>query len=234
MNIRVVLFDIDGTLVNSGGAGRRALELAFERVHEVRDAGRNISFDGKTDPRIYDEICDSLGIEVTAENRIEFLHRYILALRRLAPAAPGATELPGVRVLLERLRMDHRPLGLLTGNVRIGAGIKLDRFNLGGYFIFGAYGDEANTRNDIAALALDRGRDIAGDPALDPQCFIVVGDTPHDVSCGKSCGMRTLAVATGSRYKLEELEAAGADLSVSDLTKTDRIISWIADGAPGC
>ena len=225
--MRVLLFDIDGTLVNAGGAGRAAFELAFERVHGVVRAGRDVSFDGKTDPRIYDELCALYRIPIDAENRRDGLRRYTLALRRLMPSAPGAVELPGARALLERARAAGMPTGLLTGNVREGAAIKLGRFGLDSFFPFGAYGDDAETREQIAERALALGRAAAGDPALAPAAFVVIGDTPRDVACGKAWGMRTLGVATGSRYRAADLVQAGADLALDTLEGTDAVMSWI-------
>lgn len=226
--MRVLLFDIDGTLLNAGGAGRTAFELSFERVHGVQRAGRDVSFDGKTDPRIYDELCALYGIPEDPANRVECLRRYALALGRLMPSAPGAVELPGARALLERARAAGMLNGLLTGNVREGARIKLERFGLDGFFTFGAYGDDAETREQIAQLAMAYGRSAAGDQALDPGAFVVIGDTPRDVACGKAWGMRTIGVATGSRYDAGDLRVAGADLVLGTLEDTDAAMAWIA------
>lgn len=226
--MHVLLFDIDGTLINAGGAGRTAFELSFERIHDVKRAGRDVSFDGKTDPRIYDELCALYGIPVEDANRRECLRRYALALGRLMPSAPGAVELPGVRTMLSRARVSGMLSGLLTGNVRAGARIKLERFGLYGFFTFGAYGDDAETRQQIAQLAMMQGRSAAADPGLAPAAFIVIGDTPHDVACGKAWGMRTIGVATGSRYRAPDLRKAGADLVLETLEDTDAIMAWIA------
>jgi phosphoglycolate phosphatase-like HAD superfamily hydrolase len=226
----VLLFDIDGTLVNAGGAGRAAFELAFERVHGVRQAGRDVPFDGKTDFSIYDELCAIYRLRVDPAQRVECLRRYALALDRLMPSAPGARELPGARALVERARAAGHHTGLLTGNIREGARIKLGRFGLDGHFPFGAYGEDGATREKIAKVALARGRDAAGDRALDPASFVVIGDTPRDVACGKAWGMRTLGVATGSHYREPDLAAAGADLVVGTLEGTDALLSWIAAG----
>jgi phosphoglycolate phosphatase-like HAD superfamily hydrolase len=224
---RVLLFDIDGTVMLSGEAGRRALEIAFDCVHEKPAAGRSVFFDGKTDPAIYEEICSSLGIRSTGESRRRFFEKYLFALKRLAPLAPGARELPGVRDLLQAASLEGMPTGLLTGNIREGARVKLDRFGLWEFFGFGAFGDEAETRREIAALALKRGIAASGDPGLLPRDFVVIGDTPHDIDCGRAGGMRTIAVATGQRYGIEELKSFGADLAVADLSDCKTIMEWI-------
>jgi phosphoglycolate phosphatase-like HAD superfamily hydrolase len=225
--MHVLLFDIDGTLVLSGNAGRSALEVAFDCVHSIKNAGKDIPFDGKTDPAIYNEICDIHGITPSAKSRDEFLKRYLLALKRMAPIAPSAREMPGVRALIAAARREGMLTGLLTGNISEGARVKLSRFGLWESFGFGAFGEDAETRPQIAEIAMDRGRDTAGIPDLPPDKFVVIGDTPRDVECGKAWGMRTLGVATGLHYSAEDLKAAGADLVLADLTDTDAIIEWI-------
>lgn len=225
--MNILLFDIDGTLVHSAGAGRVAFEIAFARVHEIKDAGRGISFDGKTDPAIYNEICAVMRMAALKSNRDEVLRRYVLALARLMPAAPGAREIPGARALLAAAASAGHACGLLTGNIREGARIKLGRFGLLDFFSFGAYGDDADTREGIAALALQRGRQAVDAPTLPPERFVVIGDTPRDIECGKACGMRTLAVATGTRYTLDDLRSCRPDLAVGTLEDTDVLMSWI-------
>ncbi|MBI5525220.1 MAG: HAD hydrolase-like protein [Deltaproteobacteria bacterium] len=225
--MNVLLFDIDGTLVHSAGAGRVAFELAFARVHEIKNAGRDVAFDGKTDPAIYDEICAVMHIPPTRANRNEVLRRYALALARLMPVAPAAREIPGARDLLTVAKAAGHACGLLTGNIREGARIKLSRFGLLDFFCFGAYGDDAATREEIARLAIERGREAVDAPTLPPDRFVVIGDTPRDVECGRACGMRTLAVATGTRYTLDDLRSCSPDLAAGSLEDTQAIMSWI-------
>jgi phosphoglycolate phosphatase-like HAD superfamily hydrolase len=225
--VNVLLFDIDGTLVHSAGAGRTAFELAFARVHEIKNAGRNVAFDGKTDPAIYDEICAVMRIPATRANREEVLKRYSLALARLMPVAPAAREIPGARALLAAAGAAGHACGILTGNIREGARIKLSRFGLLEFFCFGAYGDDAATREEIARIAIERGREAVDAPTLPPDRFVVIGDTPRDVECGRACGMRTLAVATGTRYTLDDLRRCSPDLAVPTLEDTAAVMSWI-------
>jgi len=227
---KLVLFDIDGTLLLTQGAGRRALTAAM--AHLVGDPAvfQRIRFDGKTDPQIVAEILTLAGVpEPTAAERIEELCRtYIELLKHeLRPGTPGIRLLPGVGPLLNRLEAeDAVVLGLLTGNLSEGASLKLRAAGLDpARFLVGAFGSDAAHRPRLPAIAVERalphfGRTPRG------QEIVIVGDTPADVTCGREVGARAVAVATGS-YAVAELTAAGAHAAFEDLEGTEAVLDAI-------
>ena len=214
--IRLVLFDIDGTLIRTNGAGVRAFELAVRDEFDIADGTKGVSFAGRTDSSLVREILVRHGREPTPEAARRFFTRYVFWLDHLL-AAPGGFVCPGVRQLMEGLAGLAEPpaLGLLTGNIRLGAEIKLRRFDLWEAFITGAFGDDHEDRNQLSVIAQERGSRVLG-RALAGREILVIGDTPRDVECGRAIGARTLAVATGGA-SLEELVACHPDWAVPDL-----------------
>jgi phosphoglycolate phosphatase-like HAD superfamily hydrolase len=212
------LFDIDGTLMLSGGAGMRALRRAFAGLHGVADGTAGIHPDGKTDPLIATEMFRAhLGRDPEAPEIPALLTAYEGLLADELRAAPTASVLPGVRALLLELRARGEPLGLCTGNSETGARIKLEHVGLWDFFPFGGFGSDDIDRAAIVRTALRRaraccGRDFAPDEVL------VIGDTPHDIDCAHALGARVLAVATGGAAR-DELAAHKPDWLVADLTE---------------
>jgi phosphoglycolate phosphatase-like HAD superfamily hydrolase len=195
--LRLVLFDIDGTLIHTDGAGIRAFAKVFEMQFKAPNATKGVRFAGRTDTSLAREIFRLHGIEPTKDNFAIFFEQYAFWLAHLLLESKGDIY-PGVwRFIYELQRMPEPPLiGLLTGNIRLGAEIKLRHFNLWEFFTTGAFGDDHEDRREIAAIAWERGmrvanRKIAGDEVL------VIGDTPRDIDCGKAIGAKVLAVATG-------------------------------------
>jgi len=210
--MKLLLFDIDGTLMLSGGAGRRAIDRAFLEVHGVRDAFGKIVPDGNTDPAIFREIFANHGLELHDEASAfaEVAIRYAFYMRDEMARSEHARLMPGVTPLLELLgqRSDIH-LGLLTGNFETTARIKLARFGLNDLFPIGAFGSDNGIRTRLVPIAVARaeahlGRSIG----LGPQ-VAVIGDTPQDVECALAHGATAIGVAA-SRYSVEDLEAAGA------------------------
>ena len=215
--MHAILFDIDGTLLAAGSGGPAMAAAATAAFGEALD-DYAIPFSGRTDTAIVGEYHRAHGAEHTPDSHRAFRDAYLAALPG-ALAGGGGRVLPGVRELLDVLAgRDDVTLGLLTGNFAAGAAAKLSHFGLAEYFDLsvGGYGDASPDRNDVAAAAL----------ALLPpgiETVWVIGDTPADVTCGKSVGAGTLAVATGE-YSREELSACGADALLDDLSDTAAVL----------
>jgi phosphoglycolate phosphatase len=214
--VRLVLFDIDGTLVRTGGAGVKAFARTFASEFKVADGFEHLKFAGRTDIGLVREFFGFHQIEATPENLQRFFEHYVFWLDHLMKES--RTEVcPGVWDLIHDLEaLPQAPLlGLLTGNIRLGAEIKLRHFDLWDIFKTGAFGDEHEDRGQIAALALERGSriigaDLRGDEAL------VIGDTPLDIRCARAIGAKVLAVASGGA-DLAELERHQPDWAIADL-----------------
>ena len=192
----LLLWDIDGTLITSNGAGIRALRPPLRALFGVTASLDDIDYSGRTDRHIFRQIFVRYGIPDTEENFSRYLDGYIANLPREL-AHPGATILPGVSPLLAAAAA--RPditQALLTGNVQRAARAKLAHHGLWDFFPFGAFADDSEHRNDLGPHALRRAREHTG-VDFPPDRVWVIGDTPHDIACGRSIGARTLAVATG-------------------------------------
>jgi phosphoglycolate phosphatase len=216
----IVLFDIDGTLVRTGGAGVRAMSRAFNDLCGVAGAFDGIPMAGRTDKGILEDAAARAGVDLTPPFVARFRARYCERLLEALPE-PGHVKniLPGVRPLLDALapRSDVF-LALLTGNCEPGAKLKLEYFDLWRYFSCGAFGDDVSHRNDLFEVAMRRAREC-GAPELPPQAVVVVGDTELDVACAAAAGARSVAVATGPSDSAA-LRRCGADMVFEDLTDT--------------
>jgi phosphoglycolate phosphatase len=225
---KLFLFDVDGTLVLSGGAGMRSMDLAFERVFGVKGALGGVALAGRTDPAILAEAIARAGVTARDGQAARFREVYcgILGEELARPPKAGSDDpsrprqfngvFPGVRETLDALAArDDAWLALLTGNYRCGAALKLGRFGLWEYFAGGAFGDDAVERWELVGIAVARAR-AAGCPAVPSSDVWVVGDTPLDVAAARRAGVRSLGVATGG-YAAAALEAAGADLALARL-----------------
>jgi phosphoglycolate phosphatase len=225
---KLLLFDIDGTLVLTGGAGLRAMTRACQEVIGHADALDGIPVAGRTDWIILHDTLTRLGRDLDRDLFDRLRDRYVDYLRHeiLQPGKGFNGALPGVPDLLESLQgRDDVYLALLTGNFEAGARIKLERFDLWRYFRCGAYGDDAPDRNALVPVAVERAA-ACGIPALPPADVVVVGDTPHDVACARAAGATAIGVATGG-YTADELRACGADLVFDTLRDTKRVIEAI-------
>jgi phosphoglycolate phosphatase-like HAD superfamily hydrolase len=194
---RLILFDIDGTLLSAGRAARESILAALRAVLGWEGTADGIDFSGKTDPQILRELVEeSVGADRLQAELAPVLDRYVQELRnRLHPEA--VVPKPGIPELLERLaREPNVVLGLLTGNIERGARLKLDPPDFNRFFPFGAFGDDSADRYCLPAFAVARARertarDFAG------ESVVIIGDSVHDVGCGRPLGARTIAVATG-------------------------------------
>jgi phosphoglycolate phosphatase len=223
----LVLFDIDGTLVNSGRAGVRGMNLAFQRLHGPERALEGVPIAGRTDRAIVMDAMRGIGVEPT-DAAIAALHdEYIDCLRveiaRVVAEHPSGV-LPGVAALLDALEGEADIVtALLTGNFHLGAQIKLRHFSLWERFRFGAFGDEHVDRRALVPVAVERAL-AAGVPTLAPERIVVIGDTPSDVDCAKAYGARAIGVATGP-FDRASLQRAGADLVVDTLEDAGTLIA---------
>jgi phosphoglycolate phosphatase-like HAD superfamily hydrolase len=208
--IRVVLFDIDGTLLVTGGAGAVAWQRAFEELHGVEaDIGEH-TYSGMTDPEIAAIVFrEVIGREGSAVERARAIGCYLKHLPRAVTESTGYRVMPGIEALLERLIDEGRLLGLVTGNIEAAAHIKLARGHLNRFFSFGGYGSDSADRTEVTKAALARAALVSGG-SLAAEACIAVGDTPRDVMAGHGAGIRVVGVATGS-YAVEDLREAGAD-----------------------
>jgi phosphoglycolate phosphatase len=224
---RIVLFDIDGTLVHTGGAGVRSVDLAFRRLHGVPAPFASARMAGRTDLAILRDVFrEHLGRECTQAELEEVAVAYLEFLAEELERTDYRL-LPGVEELLTRLAQEPRVLlGLATGNLEQGAFLKLRRGGIDHFFTFGGYGSDSEDRVRLTQMAINRGRARAG-AAASVQA-VVIGDTRYDIECGRAAGGRTLAVATGPA-SVSDLAAHQPDLVVSDLGD-QRVPAWILDG----
>jgi len=225
---RLVLFDIDGTLLATGGPAKEAFRVAMLETYGTFGDIEVVSFAGKTDPQIARELLRGAGLpNQMIDAGMPDLWRSYLGYLEVALVDRPMRALPGVVELLAELdqRSSQFALGLLTGNIRSGAKLKLRSAGLDAHFSMGSFGSDSEERDDLAPIALRRAAETLGVTFAGPDVY-VVGDTPLDVACGRKGGTRTLAVATG-QYGPEELQAAGADHVLHDLTETERILDLL-------
>jgi phosphoglycolate phosphatase-like HAD superfamily hydrolase len=219
---RLILWDIDGTLIASGGAGLRALQRGLLDAFGVEGSLADIDFGGRTDTWIMREVFRKFGLVESPENFGRFFEAYLARLpAELANA--HARVLPGVREIL-RAVADHGAIaqGLLTGNMRRGAQAKLAHHGLWEYFAFGAFADDSEHRNELGPHAVRRALERHGVHFPGDDVWIV-GDTIHDIACGKAIGARTLAVGTGG-VSLEKLRAHQPSAVLPDLSDTAAVL----------
>jgi phosphoglycolate phosphatase-like HAD superfamily hydrolase len=222
MQKRLLLFDIDGTLIHSGGAGVHALKSAFRERFGVADDLRGIEIAGMTDSGIVVSILKKHDIPATNENVSAFLDSYVHFLSLELPRRKGKL-LPGVLDLLEKLKSrPHLVLGLLTGNVSRGAQLKLEHYGVWNFFEFGAFADDHQDRNRLGSFARARAKEKHGREFSASQ-IDVIGDTPRDIACGNAIGARTIAVATGT-WSRDELAKYQPDFLIDDLSDVEGII----------
>jgi phosphoglycolate phosphatase-like HAD superfamily hydrolase len=224
----LILFDIDGTLLLSGRAGLRAMTRAFHDTFGITDAFKGESFGGRTDSYLVSKALKMAGLPDTTENHDRFRDIYLplLAEEIQQPGEGHKGLMPGARELLEALdQHDHLHLALLTGNYREAAEIKLQHFELWDFFEWGAFSDDHHDRNELVPIAKARAEtyDI---PVEAIERVIVIGDTPHDIECARVAAATSIAVATGG-YTMRQLEEAGADAVLQDLSDTERVLALL-------
>ncbi|MEO6873035.1 MAG: HAD family hydrolase [Chthoniobacterales bacterium] len=220
---RLLLFDIDGTLIDSGGAGIQSLKDALQTLFGITDDLHGVEVAGKTDTGIVHQILRKQGIELSDENVRKFLDLYVSGLAKELPRREG-TLLPGIAELLQRL--NERPqnaLALLTGNIERGAKLKLEHHGVWHFFGFGAFADDHHDRNELGPFAQRRAREKHAIEFV-ADAVDVIGDTPHDIACGKAIGARTIAVTTGS-FSREQLAEHQPDRIVKDFSDVKAVMA---------
>jgi phosphoglycolate phosphatase len=215
--IKTVLWDIDGTLLVTGGAGAVAWQRAFREQWGVEANIEEHTQAGMTDPEIAAIIFrEVIGREGSDEERATAIHGYLSHLEDAVNQSSGYRVMPGIEQALPRLAEQGVLQGIVTGNIEAAAHIKLARGNLNRYFHFGGYGSDSSDRTEVTRKALERGAGVLG-TGLDPAAAISVGDTPRDISAGHGAGIRVVGVATGA-YSVEQQREAGADWAIADVT----------------
>jgi len=220
---KLILFDIDGTLITAGGAGTRAMNFAFRELFGIEEAFRDIPMAGKTDIQIMKEGLKTHGLPYQDGNVVRMTEKYIDFLK-VEINNPQKRLKQGVQETLDMMKGMDMTIGLLTGNLREGAWIKLGACGIEHYFIDGAFGSDHEDRDRLLPVALEkfsaRGFDFS------PENCVVIGDTPRDVQCAKVHGARCIAVATGP-YSREELCRTEADTVVDSLSETDAYMDLV-------
>lgn len=215
--IKAILFDIDGTLLHTGGAGAVAWQRAFLELYEVEANIEEHTHAGMTDPEIAEIVFrEVMGRDGSDAERAEAIARYLGHLADTVAESDGYVVMPGIEELLPRLVEQGALLGIVTGNIEAAAHIKLARGDLNRFFTFGGYGSDSRDRTELTKKALERGGQISGKP-LELDQTIGVGDTPRDVKACHGAGIHVVGVATGS-YSVDELKTAGADWAIPDVT----------------
>lgn len=226
--MKLVLFDIDGTLIDPARAGTRSANRAFEDLFSIRDAFEGISMAGKTDVQIFKQGLAAHGLSHSDGIIPRLLSRYLVHLENEI-RTPLKSLKPGVRDLLNVMKDNKNCLlGLLTGNIEPGARIKLGAFRLNGFFASGAFGDDHEDRNSLLPFAVQKYRGITGERIESRDC-IVIGDTPADVTCAKVHGAAAIAVSTGP-YGAAELNRTDADHVLEDLSGAAALLGDLCRG----
>jgi len=222
----LLLWDIDGTLVNMDRAGERSL-LTLLREHYQRDLGNKlpVELQGRTDTSIMRDLLAFLERPATEEEVARFRNAYIAGLPKALPLGK-ARLLPGIREALDAIH-EHPEIhqALLTGNLREGARLKLSHLEIWRYFEFGAFADDSAVRNELGPFALARAKEKLGID-FPPERVWIIGDTPHDIACGQAIGAKTLAVATGN-FTLAELEKFRPTRALPDLSDTAALLKLV-------
>jgi phosphoglycolate phosphatase-like HAD superfamily hydrolase len=215
--VRLVLFDIDGTLIRTGGAGVKAFAKVFETEFKAVDGFERMKFGGRTDTGLVREFFGYHNIPATPENFKRFFERYVFWLDHILKESQTSV-CSGVWDFIRGLQGLPKPpvLGLLTGNIRLGAEIKLRHAGLWEVFVTGGFADDSEERDKIAAIAKDRGSKLLKEE-LQGNHVLVIGDTPLDIRCARAIGAKVLAVATGM-VPMEELASHNPEWVVKDLT----------------
>lgn len=223
----LVLFDIDGTLVHCGATPRRVFKRALIEVFGTAGPINGWVFDGKTDPQIVQELMAKAGVHCSREMTDKALKSYAKNLQTELPKAQDKTIYPGVRELLEELVKHPVLLGLLTGNIKRGARAKLESLDLWKYFVFGVFADDSAVRKELAEIAVQRAFELLGQKFAGKQ-IVIIGDTEHDIKCGRHLGVKTVGTGTG-RSSAAKLLKHGADFAFDDLSDHKAVLRTILE-----
>jgi len=222
---KLILWDIDGTLIVSGRAGIFALAKAFARIYGHEPDFSRLDVSGRTDQWIARLVLEQQGVPATPTNIHDYLESYLQCLPGELQARPGRV-LPGIIELLERFHAHPGVAqGLLTGNLQEGARLKLEHYRVWHYFSFGAFGDDSAMRNELGPHAVRRAQEKHGTEFARSEVY-VIGDTPHDIACGQAIGAKTIGVATGS-FSVAELQRYGPTAVFADFSNPEAFVRLI-------
>ena len=226
-NFYLFLFDIDGTLIRSAGAGKNAMEQALEAVYGVKNSLRNIHMMGRTDPSILDEVILQYHLVDSEGKRERFRHFYYNLLEdEIKIERPGKRVCAGIESLLRILHQrEDAMLGLLTGNWRQSGMIKLKHFGIDGFFEMGAFADDSSLRKELVPIAVARAEEISGQ-SISKEHVFVIGDTPLDIQGAKPSGVKTVAVATGI-HTTDQLASENPDFLFEDFGDNDKFMNMV-------
>ncbi len=222
---RLVLFDIDETMISSDGAGRRAFARVLEREYEIPEEIGHINMSGKTDPQILKEIFEYAKKPHlhTKETLSEFYEHYLEALKEEIQLSTTYIIHAGIPSLLARLAAQEEAfLALVTGNIEAGARMKLDRVRLNEYFPVGAYGSDSADRLDLPEIAVQRANEYFKQD-FSKEEVVVIGDSVNDILCAKHYGAKCIAVNTGKTSRID-LEKHEPEYLFKDLSQTDEVV----------
>jgi phosphoglycolate phosphatase len=219
--VKLLLFDIDGTLLTTFGAGRAAVCQAAKDLFGLEEDLAGITIAGNTDGSIFREVLAKHGISISEENIDRFTEAYFVRLTKNLSKNAG-TVLPGIKELLNAIDAVASAKGLLTGNIERGARLKLKSLGLSNRFEFGAFSDDSFNRNDLGPFAKARA-EVMYNQAFAGDAVYVIGDTPRDIVCGKAFGARTVAVATG-HYGTDDLALHKPDFIFEDFSSTSSVM----------
>lgn len=223
---KLLLWDIDGTILHTGKAGETALGHAMKKLHGVSKGLQGLEIAGRTDKWIVEQLLAREGLAHGEKEVARFLDVYVERLAEELPLRNGALH-PGVLGILEEAhRRPDLVQGLLTGNIEKGARLKLTRYGVNHFFEFGAFADDSSVRNELGPHAQRRARDRHGEE-FPPERIYIIGDTPHDVACARAIGARAIAVATGS-FSVEQLQSCGADAVFSNLNSPEEFFCFLS------
>lgn len=202
--MKLLLWDIDGTLICNGAAGERALVRVMKEVFQIETTLEPFDYRGRTDRRIAQMMLEYFKLPHDETAVHDFVEHYLRLLQQELPTGDGGTH-PGILEILEEVKKRHDLCqGLLTGNMVRGAELKLSHYDVWNYFEFGAFANDSMYRNDLGPFAVKRAQEKYS-KVFSSENIFVIGDTPHDIECGKVIGAKTIAVATGS-FSVEELK----------------------------
>ncbi len=228
MNYPIVLFDVDGTLLDSSGAGKRSLRRTFQELHDIPDAFAGYDFIGCTDLGI---VADAFAMHLKrtpSDEEVEAACDRYLALLEIELGRPGiqVRMMPGIRALLERLIEAGITVGMATGNLLRGAYLKIGAAGIGALLPFGGFGSDSKDRAELTRMAAARGRETRGED-IPGDRILVVGDSPLDIQAGHDAGLHVLSVLTGWTPE-EDLRALEPEHLLVDLSDTDAVMLLIA------
>jgi len=222
--LKLILFDIDGTLVRTAGAGKKSMERSFRKIYGIENGFQDIEMMGRTDPSILWEALNNHGIEWKEKETESFREKYFEILREeIEVERPGKRVCPGIRELLKEI--ERRPdiaQGILTGNWKTSGMVKLGFFHIDTFFPFGAFADDSDIREELVPFAMERFRQFYQEE-IEQEDMFIIGDTPADIHCARPHGAKSIAVSTGF-HTYEQLAGENPHYLFQDLGDINEVM----------